>query len=84
MSDLARYPYLRWNRDQCLWCDIRLEVGQASWRLDALFPDDLYKVYYEGAEWNGCSVQESVQTVDGRAKVYAGLMFGDISDTIFW
>ena len=44
---------------------------------------DLYKVYYEGAEWNGCSVQESVQTVDGRAKVYAGLMFGDISDTIF-
>ena len=80
MSDLARYHYLRWNRDQCLWCDIRLEVGQASWRLDALFPDDLYKVYYEGAEWNGCSVQESVQTVNGRAKVYAGLMFGDIKD----
>ena len=38
------------------------------------------KFYYEGAEWIGRSVQESVQTVNGRAKVYAGLMFGDIKD----
>jgi hypothetical protein len=36
--------------------------------------------YYEGPEWIGRSVQESVKTVDGRAKVYAGLMFPDIKN----
>lgn len=51
-----------------------------NWLLDAYFPMIYNKFYYEGAEWIGRSVQESVQTVNGRAKVYAGLMFGDIKD----
>ena len=51
-----------------------------NWSLDAYFPMIYNKFYYEGAEWIGRSVQESVQTVNGRAKVYAGLMFGDIKD----
>ena len=34
--------------------------------------------YYEGPEWIGRSVKESVRTVNGRAKIYAGLMFPDI------
>ena len=38
------------------------------------------KFYYEGPEWIGRSVKESVETVNGRAKIYAGLMFGDIKD----
>ena len=37
--------------------------------------------YYEGPEWIGRSVKESVQTINGRAKIYAGLMFPDIKDT---
>lgn len=53
-----------------------------NWSLDAYFPMIYNKFYYEGAEWIGRSVQESVQTVNGRAKVYAGLMFGDIKDDL--
>lgn len=37
--------------------------------------------YYEGPEWIGRSVKESVKTINGRAKIYAGLMFPDIKDT---
>ena len=51
-----------------------------NWSLDAYFPMIYNKFYYDGAEWFGRSVQDSVQTVNGRAKVYAGLMFGDIKD----
>ena len=36
--------------------------------------------YYEDARWVARSVRESVQTVGGRAKIYAGLMFPDIKD----
>lgn len=49
-----------------------------NWSLDAYFPMIYNGFYYEGPEWIGRSVKESVQTVDGRAKVYAGLMFPDI------
>lgn len=51
-----------------------------NWTLDAYFPMIYNGFYYEGPEWIGCSVQESVKTVDGRAKVYAGLMFPDIKN----
>lgn len=49
-----------------------------NWSLDAYFPMIYNGFYYEGPEWIGRSVKESVQTVNGRAKVYAGLMFPDI------
>lgn len=49
-----------------------------NWALDAYFPMIYNGFYYEGPEWIGRSVKESVQTVNGRAKVYAGLMFPDI------
>ncbi len=51
-----------------------------NWSLDAYFPMIYNGFYYEGPEWIGRSVQESVKTVDGRAKVYAGLMFPDIKN----
>ena len=50
------------------------------WSLDAYFPMIYNGFYGEGAEWIGRSVSESVETVAGRAKIYAGLMFGDIKD----
>ena len=37
-------------------------------------------VYYEGTEWKGRSVKEIVQAINGRADIYAGLMFPDIKD----
>ena len=49
-----------------------------NWALDAYFPMIYNGFYYEGPEWIGRSVKESVQTVNGKAKVYAGLMFPDI------
>ncbi|MEG1563403.1 MAG: sugar-binding protein [Bacteroides sp.] len=49
-----------------------------NWSLDAYFPMIYNGFYYEGPEWIGRSVQESVKTVNGRAKIYAGLMFPDI------
>lgn len=52
-----------------------------SWSLDAYFPMIYNGFYYEGPEWIGRSVKESVQTINGRAKIYAGLMFPDIKDT---
>lgn len=51
-----------------------------NWSLDAYFPMIYNKFYYEGPEWIGRSVNESVNTLNGRGKVYAGLMFGDIKD----
>lgn len=52
-----------------------------NWHLDAYYPMIYNKFYFEGTEWIGRSVKESVQTVAGRAKIYAGLMFPDIKDT---
>lgn len=57
---------------------VRQDWGQ--WALDAYFPMIYNKFYYEGPQWIGRSVKESVETVNGRAKIYAGLMFGDIKD----
>ena len=51
-----------------------------NWSLDAYFPMIYNGFYYEGPQWIGRSVKESVQTVNGRAKVYAGLMFPDIKN----
>lgn len=52
----------------------------ACWPIDAFFPMIYNKFYGEGTAWIGQSVRESVGAVAGRAKVYAGLMFGDIRD----
>lgn len=52
-----------------------------NWSLDAYFPMIYNGFYYEGPEWIGRSVKESVETVNGRAKIYAGLMFPDIKDS---
>lgn len=49
-----------------------------NWSLDAYYPMIYNGFYYEGSEWIGRSVKESVQAVGGKAKIYAGLMFGDI------
>ena len=57
---------------------VRQDWGE--WTLDAYYPMIYNKFYYEGPEWIGRSVKESVETVNGRAKIYAGLMFGDIKD----
>ena len=57
---------------------VRQDWGQ--WSLDAYYPMIYNKFYYEGPEWIGRSVKDSVETVNGRAKIYAGLMFGDIKD----
>lgn len=51
-----------------------------SWTLDAFFPMIYNGFYNEGADWIGRSVKESVETVNGRAKIYAGLFFPDIKD----
>lgn len=51
-----------------------------NWHLDAYFPMIYNGFYFEGADWIGSSVKESVQTVNGKAKVYAGLFFPDIKD----
>ena len=49
-----------------------------NWHLDAYYPMIYNGFYYEDARWVARSVRESVRTVDGRAKIYAGLMFPDI------
>lgn len=51
-----------------------------NWHLDAYFPMIYNGFYYEGPEWIGRSVKESVETINGKAKIYAGLMFPDIKD----
>lgn len=51
-----------------------------NWSLDAYYPMIYNGFYYEGTSWIGRSVKESVQTVNGRAKIYAGLMFNDIKN----
>lgn len=51
-----------------------------NWSLDAYFPMIYNGFYYEGPQWIGRSVKESVQTIGGRAKIYCGLMFPDIKD----
>lgn len=54
-----------------------------NWPLDAYFPMIYNGFYYEGPEWIGRSVAESVKAVDGRAAIYAGLMFPDITGDDF-
>lgn len=49
-----------------------------NWHLDAYFPMIYNGFYFEGPEWIGRSVKESVQTVNGKAKIYAGLFMPDI------
>lgn len=51
-----------------------------NWHLDAYFPMIYNGFYYEGTEWIGRSVKESVETINGKAKIYAGLMFPDVKD----
>lgn len=51
-----------------------------NWHLDAYFPMIYNGFYYEGPEWIGRSVRESVKAVDGNAKIYAGLFMPDIKD----
>lgn len=51
-----------------------------NWHLDAYFPMIYNGFYFEGPEWIGRSVKESVQTVNGKAKIYAGLFMPDIKD----
>ena len=52
-----------------------------NWSLDAYYPMIYNGFYYEGPEWIGRSVKESVETINGRGKIYCGLMFPDIKDT---
>lgn len=52
----------------------------ANWSLDAYYPMIYNGFYYEGPEWIGRSVKESVQTINGKAKIYAGLFFPDIKN----
>lgn len=54
-----------------------------NWPLDAYFPMIYNGFYYEGPEWIGRSVAESVKAVDGRGAIYAGLMFPDIRGEAF-
>ena len=51
-----------------------------NWSLDAYFPMIYNGFYYEGPEWIGRSVKESVETINGRGKIYCGLMFPDIKN----
>ncbi len=51
-----------------------------NWHLDAYFPMIYNGFYYEGPKWIGRSVKESVETINGKAKIYAGLMFPDVKD----
>ena len=51
-----------------------------NWSLDAYFPMIYNGFYNEGPAWIGRSVKESVETMNGRAKVYAGLFFPDIKN----
>ena len=50
------------------------------WHLDAYFPMIYNGCYNEGPEWIGRSVKESVETINGKALVYAGLFFPHIKD----
>lgn len=49
-----------------------------NWPLGAYFPMIYNGFYYEGVEWIGRSVAESVKAVGGNAKVFAGLFVPDI------
>lgn len=57
---------------------VRQDWGK--WTLDAFFPMIYNGFYNEGAAWIGRSVKESVNAVNGRAKIYAGLFFPDIKE----
>lgn len=54
-----------------------------NWPLEAYFPMIYNGFYYEGPEWIGRSVAESVKAVGGRAAIYAGLMFPDLKGDDF-
>ena len=46
---------------------VRQDWGE--WTLDAYYPMIYNKFYYEGPEWIGRSVKESVETVNGRQDI---------------
>lgn len=50
-----------------------------NWPLDGFFPMIYNGFYYEGPEWIGRSVNESVTTLDGRADLFAGVMCPDLT-----
>lgn len=54
-----------------------------NWNLDAYFPMIYNGFYYEGPEWIGRSVKEGVQAINGRAKLYCGVMSPDIQGEDF-
>lgn len=54
-----------------------------NWPLKAYFPMTYNGFYYEGPEWIGRSVAESVKTVGERAAVYPGLMYPDLKGADF-
>ena len=49
-----------------------------NWPLKAYFPMTYNGFYYEGPEWIGASVAESVKAVQGQADIYPGLMYPDL------
>ena len=51
-----------------------------NWPLDGFFPMIYNGFYYEGPEWIGRSVNESVTTLDGRADLFAGVMCPDLAE----
>ena len=54
-----------------------------NWPLKAYFPMIYNGFYNEGPEWIGRSVKESVKAVQGKAAIYAGLMFPDLKGDDF-
>jgi len=54
-----------------------------NWPLEAYFPMIYNGFYYEGTQWVGRSVKESVSAVHGTAKIFAGLFFPDITGEDF-
>lgn len=51
------------------------------WGIDAYFPMIYNGFYREGIPWIGQAVKECVKAVQGRAYVFAGVMFPDIKDS---
>lgn len=54
-----------------------------NWNLDAYFPMIYNGFYNEGPEWIGRSVSEGVKALNGRGKLYCGVMSPDIKGEDF-
>ena len=50
------------------------------WGIDAYFPMIYNNFYRDGVTWIGQAVEECVRAVQGKAAIYAGVMFPDIKD----